>query len=136
MIVPRRQGEGIPKGLKQLVDCLALEVQLCNQIGHSRPEEGSEHYFAYSVEHRVSQTLPHGDLVGPGILIAAHLQEQDVSPLKQALVDCNVPIDHIPHASVLETLEQLPSYSEFHSLPFGIAHVAETPPPGILEILS
>nr|MCU0513615.1 iron-containing alcohol dehydrogenase [Anaerolineae bacterium] len=33
-------GRGDPDGLKHLLDGLALEVQLCNQIGHSRPEEG------------------------------------------------------------------------------------------------
>ncbi|MFQ5435295.1 MAG: hypothetical protein ACE5FD_10510 [Anaerolineae bacterium] len=41
-----------------------MEVQLCNQIGHARPEEGSEHYFAYAVENVMGKGLPHGDLVG------------------------------------------------------------------------
>ncbi len=54
-------GRGDPDGLKQLIDCLALEVQLCNQIGHSRPEEGSEHYFAYAAESLVDRAVPHGE---------------------------------------------------------------------------
>ncbi len=51
-------GRGDRDGLKTLYDCLAMEVQLCNQIGHSRPEEGSEHYFAYAVENEMGHGLP------------------------------------------------------------------------------
>lgn len=43
-------GRGDRDGLKTIYDCLAMEVQLCNQIGHPRPEEGREHYFAGSVQ--------------------------------------------------------------------------------------
>ena len=75
-------GRGDRDGLKQLYDCLALEVQLCNQIGHSRPEEGSEHYLAYAVENELGQGLPHGDLVGPAILFIAQKQGQDTAPLR------------------------------------------------------
>jgi glycerol-1-phosphate dehydrogenase [NAD(P)+] len=51
-------GRGDPAGLKQLHDCLALEVQLCNQVGHARSEEGSEHYFAYALENIVGADNP------------------------------------------------------------------------------
>jgi glycerol-1-phosphate dehydrogenase [NAD(P)+] len=59
-------GLGDHQGLKSLYDCLAMEVQLCNQIGHARPEEGSEHYFAYCAEQFIGPGWPHGNLVGPG----------------------------------------------------------------------
>jgi glycerol-1-phosphate dehydrogenase [NAD(P)+] len=48
-------GQGDEAGLRQLLECLALQVQLCNFLGHSRPEEGSEHYFAYAVENIMGQ---------------------------------------------------------------------------------
>ena len=48
--MPKLPAAGTGRGLKCLYDCLAMEVQLCNQIGHARPEEGSEHYFAYCAE--------------------------------------------------------------------------------------
>ena len=32
-------GAGDRQGLKTLYDCLALEVQLCNQVGHARPRK-------------------------------------------------------------------------------------------------
>lgn len=115
-------GRGEPEGLRRLLECLALEVQLCNLIGHSRPEEGSEHYFAYAAEEALGKGLPHGDLVGPGIVVAAHLQGQETEPLVEALGACNVPLDRIPAASIRAILEGLPAYCRKHDLPHGIAH--------------
>jgi glycerol-1-phosphate dehydrogenase [NAD(P)+] len=115
-------GRGDRDGLKALYDCLAMEVQLCNQIGHSRPEEGSEHYFAYAVENEMGHGLPHGDLVGPAILLIAKLQGQDTSRLEKALKDCNVPLNNIPQDMVERTLKLLPAYCQKHDLAFGIAH--------------
>lgn len=115
-------GRGDMEGLKQLLDCLSLEVQLCNQLGHSCPEEGSEHYFAYSVENAMGKGLPHGDLVGPGIIIMAQLQEQDPLPLVQALEACNISLNRIPNEIIHTTLLDLPDYCRRHQFPYGIAH--------------
>lgn len=115
-------GRGDPQGLKTLYDCLAMEVQLCNQVGHARPEEGSEHYFAYCVENFLGHGLPHGDLVGPGILLMARLQGQDTAPYEAALKACHIPLDRIPAEVTAETLKILPSYCQKHGLAFGIAH--------------
>ncbi len=115
-------GRGDREGLKTLYDCLALEVQLCNQVGHARPEEGSEHYFAYAVENEMGHGLPHGDLVGPGILLIAKLQGQNTSKLEKALKACNIPLNNIPQEMTDRTLKILPAYCERHNLSFGIAH--------------
>ena len=115
-------GRGDRQGLKTLYDCLAMEVQLCNQVGHARPEEGSEHYFAYAVENEMGHGLPHGDLVGPGILLMARLQGQDTVRLEKALKACHVPLGNIPPEMVERTLQLLPEYCERHNLSFGIAH--------------
>jgi glycerol-1-phosphate dehydrogenase [NAD(P)+] len=115
-------GRGDADGLKTLYDCLAMEVQLCNQVGHSRPEEGSEHYFAYAVENEMGHGLPHGDLVGPAILLIAKLQGQDTTQLEKALKACNVPLNNIPKDMIDRTLKNLPDYSRRHNLSFGIAH--------------
>lgn len=115
-------GRGDAGGLKQLLDCLALEVQLCNLIGHSRPEEGSEHYFAYAVENAMGKGLAHGDLVGPGIVIMAGLQGLDVRPLRRALIACNVPLGNIPPETILGTLRSLPQYCRRHQFAHGLAH--------------
>jgi glycerol-1-phosphate dehydrogenase [NAD(P)+] len=118
-------GRGDREGLKTLYDCLAMEVQLCNQVGHARPEEGSEHYFAYAVENEIGHGLPHGDLVGPGILLMAQLQGQDTSRLEKALTACNIPLNNIPQAMVDRTLQILSAYCRHHTLAFGIAHTLQ-----------
>lgn len=130
-------GRGDAQGLKQLLDCLALEVQLCNQIGHSRPEEGSEHYFAYSVENEMGHGLPHGDLVGPGIVMMAAAQGQDVAPLKRALNACHIPLNNIPGEVSRQTLGTLPGYCRKRRLPHGIAHdLKEDQIEGLLKSLA
>lgn len=115
-------GRGNPDGLKTLYDCLALEVQLCNQVGHARPEEGSEHYFAYCAENFTGHGWPHGDLVGPGIMLMSQLQGQATGRYESALKACNIPLDRIPAEITAQTLKSLPSYCKKHGLAFGIAH--------------
>ena len=100
-----------------------MEVQLCNQIGHSRPEEGSEHYFAYAVENAMGKGPPHGDLVGPAILLVAEAQGQETAELRRALEACRIPLENIPAAVMAATLQDLPGYVRKHELPYGIAHV-------------
>jgi glycerol-1-phosphate dehydrogenase [NAD(P)+] len=115
-------GKGDSGGLKQLLDCIALEVQLTNQIGHSRPEEGSEHYFAYAVENIVGHGKPHAYLLGPGILMMAHIQGQDIDPLRKAMLACSIPLNEVPKIAAENILHSLATYSKIHNLPYGIAH--------------
>jgi glycerol-1-phosphate dehydrogenase [NAD(P)+] len=118
-------GRGEREGLKQLLDCLCMEVQLCNQIGHARPEEGSEHYFAYCAEQFTGPGWPHADLLGPGILLMAERQGQESSHLRKALEDCHIPLTRLSGEIIQKTLEQLPGYCRAHELPYGIAHELE-----------
>jgi glycerol-1-phosphate dehydrogenase [NAD(P)+] len=118
-------GRGDKDGLKTLYDCLAMEVQLCNQVGHARPEEGSEHYFAYCAENFTGHGWPHGDLVGPGIMIMSKLQGQATGRYESALKACNIPLDRIPAEITAQTLKSLPSYCKKHGLAFGLAHTLE-----------
>jgi glycerol-1-phosphate dehydrogenase [NAD(P)+] len=115
-------GEGDLDGLKQMYDLLCMEVQLCNQIGHTRPVAGTEHYFAYAVEKYVGYDLPNAERVGPGILVAAGLQDQDPTDLESALRLCNVPLNRIPGKMIDQTLQELPSYCRKHRLAYGAAH--------------
>lgn len=116
-------GRGDNGGLKELFDMLALEVQLCHQLGHSRPEEGSEHYFAYAIETIVGHGMAHGELVGPGILHMAARQGLVVAPLHDALVACHIPLHRLQQHHVDQTMAMLPHYCVTHNLPYGIAHI-------------
>jgi glycerol-1-phosphate dehydrogenase [NAD(P)+] len=119
-------GRGDLAGLKQLLDCMVLEVELCHHLGHSRVCKGSEHYFAYAVDNEFPPGLPHGDLVGPGILIMADLQEQDITHLWRAIEASHVNLHRIPQTLAETTLHKLPQYVREHNLPFGIAHTLST----------
>ena len=115
-------GRGDLEGLKTLYDCLAMEVQLCNQVGHARPEDGSEHYFAYCAENFTGHGWPHCDLVGPGIMVMSQIQGQAIGRYEAALRACNIPLDRISAEITTQTLKSLPSYCKKHGLAFGIAH--------------
>jgi glycerol-1-phosphate dehydrogenase [NAD(P)+] len=120
-------GRGDSQGLKQLFDCLALEVQLTNQLGHARPEEGSEHYFCYAAENFTSATaqhtaLPHADLLAPGILLMAEAQRQETAPLEKALRAAGVRLEAVSEEVAQATLRELPVYCKQHRLPYGIAY--------------
>ncbi len=113
-------GRGDIEALKLLLDFLGLEVQLCNQIGHARPEEGGEHYFAYAIENYMPRRTPHSDMVGPGILFTAALHGQDVSPLRAALETAGIRLDRLNPQIVQQVIADLPDYVKRQNLPYGI----------------
>ncbi len=123
----REIGSGTPKGLKLLLDLLCMEVQLCHLCGHSRVEEGSEHYFTYALEKHLtsanSENLLHGELVGLGILLMAALQSQPWMQYRHAL-QC-LQINYRPSAvapeAVADTLINLSEYVVHHKLPYTVA---------------
>lgn len=122
-------GRGDRSGLKSLYDCLAMEVQLCNQAGHARPEEGSEHYFAYCAEQFTGPGWLHGDLVGPGVFRMAERQGQDTHPLRDAMEACHIVLNRIPQETIRQINQVLPDYCRKHALPFGIAHLPSSDDP-------
>ncbi len=123
-------GEGRIDALSNLLDLILMEVQLTNQLGHNRPQEGSEQYFAYAVEPRIARgsTIPYADLVGPGILISAALHGQDVAAIRETLISAGVRVGQIKPALIKETLLELPEYVQTHNLPYSILHELQLTP--------
>ena len=133
----REIGRGTPTGLKLLLDLLCMEVQLCHLCGHSRVEEGSEHYFVYAIEnhltsaeetdsgntHENGSAVLHGELVGLGILLMAALQSQPWTQYRHALecLQINYRPSVISTKAMAETLINLSDYVAHHQLPFTIA---------------
>jgi len=117
-----RIGQGEIEAMTRLLEMLALQVQLCSGLGHSRSQEGSEHYFAYSVENLTGHGLPHADLIGPGIVGMAAAQGQDPEQFREALAAVGVRLDQISAADSLLTLDGLSEFSTRHGLAYGIAH--------------
>ncbi len=73
-------------------------------------------------DYLMGKGLPHGDLVGPSILLIAEKQGQDSAPLRRALEACHIPLHNIPDEIVATTIHKLPAYARQHRLPYGIAH--------------
>ena len=120
--IARGVGEGNIEALRNLLDLMCMEVQLTNQMGHNRPQEGSEQFFAYAIEPRTAsgRGVPYADLVGPGILIAAALHGQDIAPLKETIAAAGVRLGQLRPDDIRETLQNLPKYVVEHNLPYTI----------------
>ena len=103
--IARGVGNGNKTALRQLLDLMCVEVQLTNQLGHNRPQEGSEQYFAYAIEQRINaEDYTYADVLGPGILIAAALHKKDVSAIRQTLLAAGVRLDELPRQTMIQTL--------------------------------
>jgi glycerol-1-phosphate dehydrogenase [NAD(P)+] len=117
-------GEGRIESLQELLSLICMEVQLTNQLGHNRPQEGSEQYFAYAIEPYVARGrgIPYADLVGPGILISAALHGQDIAPIRATLTSAGVRLGQIKPDDIVSTIKKLPEYVKEHDLPYSILH--------------
>lgn len=115
-------GRGEVEDMRLLLDFLGLQAQLCNHLGHSRPEEGSEHFFAYAVEEQMPRGTPHSDMVGPGILFTAALHQQETGPLRNALEAAGIRLNRLNPQIVSRVVRQLPEYAANHNLPYSIVH--------------
>jgi glycerol-1-phosphate dehydrogenase [NAD(P)+] len=115
-------GQGRVDALQNLLDLMCLEVQLTNQLGHNRPQEGSEQYFAYAVEGKTASGygVPYADLVGPGILIAAALHGQDVAPIRDTIASAGIRLTEVKTRDIIDTLKNMPQYVREHNLPYSI----------------
>lgn len=114
-------GEGKIEALRTLVDLLMMSVQLANQLGHDRHEEGTEHYLAFSMGNQGAK-FDHAEVVGPGILFASALHGQDPSALRDALMTSGVRLDQLRFGDVRLAINDLPNFCNNNNLPFGIGH--------------
>jgi glycerol-1-phosphate dehydrogenase [NAD(P)+] len=130
-------GEGNVESLRNLLDLVCVEVQLTNQLGHNRPQEGSEQYFAYAIEPRAARgsSIPYGDLVGPGLLIAAALHGQDIQPLRSTLTSAGVRLGQLRPDDIMDTIRSLPEYVRKHDLPYSIVHDLDLTSERVLDLL-
>jgi glycerol dehydrogenase-like iron-containing ADH family enzyme len=110
--------------LRWLIEAYAAENALCLQVGHSRPEEGSEHFFAYNIEHRTGEGYVHGELVCLGILLMARLQENDPERVEEILRASGVRFQPgdlgLSRAEVEAALLTLRAYVEEEGLPHSV----------------
>jgi glycerol-1-phosphate dehydrogenase [NAD(P)+] len=114
-------GEGSLEGLRTLLDLVMVSVQLASQLGHDRHQEGTEHYFAFSMENQGVRAL-HSELVGAGILFASALHEQDPTSLREALTYAGINVDKLRISDIRLAINDLPAFSVTNGLPFARSH--------------
>lgn len=131
-------GKGRVESLRNLLDLMVIEVQITNQLGHNRPQEGSEQFFAYAVEQKLrrGRLLPYADRVGPGLLIAASLHGQNVEPIRATLESAGIRLDQLQPAIIEDTLKTLPDYVVKHDLPYSILNGLDLDAERIAEIMA
>jgi len=135
--IARGVGEGNIENLRNLLDLMCMEVQLTNQMGHNRPQEGSEQFFAYAIEPRTAsgRGVPYADLVGPGILIAAALHGQDIAPIRDTIASAGVRLGQLKPDDIMETVLHLPQYVVEHDLPYSILNDLDLTSERVQELL-
>jgi glycerol-1-phosphate dehydrogenase [NAD(P)+] len=119
-------------GLDAIVHAYAEVNALCLRVGHSGPEEGSEHYFGYHLEQVTGRSFVHGELIGLGTVIMATLQENDPARAVRILDTCRVawrPEEQgLERGVLVEALAGLPTFVRSQGLPHSIIDEADLSP--------
>ncbi len=135
--IAERVGRGEVEALRALLDLVCLEVRITSQIGHTRPQEGSEQFFAYAYESRRSRAkpIPYADMVGPGILIGTAFHGQNVASIRTTLEAAGVRLNALPAEEIRDTIKILPDYVKKHKLPYSILNETDLTTERVDEIM-
>ena len=128
------------KGIRTLVELFQAENDLCEGFGNSRPEEGSEHFFAYNAELRTGKQFIHGEIVCLGILLMSRLQENRPEWVMGLLEDLGVlyrPSDiGLEPGELRDSLSTLDEFCRQEGLPYTIIREALGAPNAIDALIS
>jgi glycerol dehydrogenase-like iron-containing ADH family enzyme len=115
-------------GIRLLAELFAEVNELCFRFGNSRPEEGSEHFWAYNVEYLTGRQFIHGELVCLGVVLMAGLQDNLADEVHRFLEKAGVryrPEDlRLSKDDVVRSLLSLKEYVVKESLVFSIVNTA------------
>ena len=113
-------GQGDPESLRTLLDLMMMTVQLGNQLGHMRAQQGSEHYLANIVAAATGSDLSQAEIVGPCLLFCAALHGQDPSPLRDALSAAGVRLDQVRATDFNLIVDNLATHLGDYAWPYSI----------------
>jgi len=65
------------EGIRTIVELYLGYAEIAEKLQSDRAQEGSEHFFAYNVEHVTKKQYVHGKLLAVGILIMSYLQSNE-----------------------------------------------------------
>lgn len=117
------------KGIKTLVQ-LHIDTNTVQLEAKSpRPEEGSEHLFFYTLEDLTGRMFVHGEVVGTGIYVLTHLQNNEEGIVEREMDEMGLmfrPKDYgISHDEFVRTVLQMKRYSREAKSMFTIVDVKD-----------
>jgi glycerol-1-phosphate dehydrogenase [NAD(P)+] len=131
---------GSREGIQFLVEGYLEEVRICEDHGNPRPEEGSEHFFAYNLEYRKRVPLIHGGIVSLGVVLMTLLQERDSSDVVSFLSGCGVEWKPerigVSDKELAETIETLHAYCLEEKLFYTVINHAKPGKKEVLDLIS
>lgn len=114
------------KGIKLLIQLFLEENKLCWNFGNSRPEEGSEHLFAYNMEYLTRKHFIHGELVCVGIILMSHLQENNPGRALKVIREAGISVRPkdlgVSREGILKCFLTLPHYVKKENLFYSIVN--------------
>jgi glycerol-1-phosphate dehydrogenase [NAD(P)+] len=115
-------------GLRTLAELQRRIGVACHLAGHSRFEEGSEHFLAYCYEFLTGRRHLHGELIALCTAIMARVQDNDPPAVARVIRRAGLrahPVDlGIPLEDLAESLRCLPAYVRRTDLAFSVVDVA------------
>lgn len=121
-----------PDGIRFLADAYRRIGAACATLGHSRFEEGSEHFWAYAYEHATGVHHVHGELISFAVVALAHVQDNDPEFARRIVAAAGVrahPDDlGITRAQFVDNLVGLRAYSHAEGLDVGVADLCDLTP--------
>ena len=118
-----------PEGVRFLAAAYRTIGAACAETGHSRFEEGSEHFWAYCYEHQTGARQIHGELIALGVVAAAFVQGTGADWARRLVGRCQTrahPADlGITQPEFTDAFVGLRSYARAEELDVGIADLRE-----------
>ena len=118
-----------PDGIRFLADAYRRIGAECARLGHSRFEEGSEHFWAYAYEHATGAHHVHGELISFAVAALAHVQGNDPGFAHRIVAAAGVrahPDDlGITREQFVDNLVGLRAYSHAEGLDVGVADLRD-----------
>ena len=111
-------------GVRFVADAYRRIGAACAIAGHSRFEEGSEHFLVYALEHLTGDHYVHGEVVAMGVAAMASVQENDVDRIRNIIslsrVRANPHDIGISQQQFFNTLRSLAEYTSREKLDYSI----------------
>jgi glycerol dehydrogenase-like iron-containing ADH family enzyme len=118
-----------PDGIRFLAAAYRRIGAACAALGHSRFEEGSEHFWAYAYEHATGAHHVHGELIAFATVALAQVQGNDPERAHRVVTRAGVrahPDDlGITREQFVESLMGLRAYARTEGLDIGVADLRD-----------